>query len=48
MVPLTVKPDVLRIRGILYFFTRHTGEHTGQLIAYARFNGIVLPWSDER
>lgn len=35
-------------RGILYFFTRHTGEHTGQLIAYARFNGIVPPWSESR
>ena len=35
-------------RGILYFFTRHTGEHTGQLIAYARVNGIVPPWSEER
>jgi uncharacterized damage-inducible protein DinB len=33
-------------RGILYFFTRHTGEHTGQLIAYARVNGIVPPWSE--
>jgi uncharacterized damage-inducible protein DinB len=33
-------------RGILYFFTRHTGEHTGQLIAYARFNGVVPPWSE--
>jgi uncharacterized damage-inducible protein DinB len=35
-------------RGILYFFTRHTGEHTGQLIAYARVNGVVPPWSDGR
>jgi uncharacterized damage-inducible protein DinB len=35
-------------RGILYFFTRHTGEHMGQLIAYARFNGIVPPWSEGR
>lgn len=35
-------------RGMLYFFTRHTGEHTGQLIAYARVNGIVPPWSDGR
>ncbi len=35
-------------RGILYFFTRHTGEHTGQLIAYARVNGIVPPWSESR
>jgi uncharacterized damage-inducible protein DinB len=35
-------------RGILYFFTRHTGEHTGQLIAYARVNAIVPPWSEGR
>lgn len=35
-------------RGILYFFTRHTGEHTGQLIAYARVNGILPPWSEGR
>ena len=35
-------------RGILYFFTRHTGEHTGQLIAYARMNGVAPPWSLER
>ena len=35
-------------RGILYFFTRHTGEHTGQLIAYARVNGIRPPWSEGR
>lgn len=35
-------------RGVLYFFTRHTGEHTGQLIAYARFNGVVPPWSEGR
>lgn len=35
-------------RGVLYFMTRHTGEHTGQLIAYARSNGIVPPWTAER
>jgi uncharacterized damage-inducible protein DinB len=33
-------------RGVLYFMARHTGEHTGQLIAYARVNGIVPPWSE--
>ena len=33
-------------RGILYFMARHTGEHTGQLVAYARVNGIVPPWSE--
>jgi uncharacterized damage-inducible protein DinB len=24
----------------------HANEHMGQLVAYARFNGIVPPWSD--
>ena len=33
-------------RGVLYFMARHTGEHTGQLVAYARVNGIVPPWSE--
>lgn len=33
-------------RGVLYFMARHTGEHTGQLIAYARMNGIVPPWNE--
>lgn len=33
-------------RGVLYFMARHTGEHMGQLIAYARINGIVPPWSE--
>jgi uncharacterized damage-inducible protein DinB len=33
-------------RGVLYFMARHTGEHTGQLVAYARINGIVPPWSE--
>ncbi len=23
----------------------HNGEHKGQLIAYARSNGVVPPWS---
>jgi len=32
-------------RGALFFMTRHTGEHTGQLVAYARINGIVPPWT---
>ncbi|HEY7568962.1 MAG TPA: DinB family protein, partial [Gemmatimonadaceae bacterium] len=33
-------------RGVLYFMARHTGEHTGQLIAYARMIGVVPPWSE--
>jgi len=32
-------------RGILLFMTRHTAEHLGQSIAYARANGVVPPWS---
>src|SRR5687768_13023895 len=35
-------------RGVLYFMARHTGEHTGQLIAYARVNNIVPPWNEGR
>jgi uncharacterized damage-inducible protein DinB len=26
----------------------HTNEHLGQLIAYARMNGITPPWSDKK
>ncbi len=33
------------VRGVLLFIPKHTGEHQGQLIAYARVNGIVPPWS---
>jgi len=33
-------------RGVLYFMARHSGEHTGQLIAYARMIGVVPPWSE--
>lgn len=33
-------------RGILYFMARHTGEHTRQLIAYARMIGVVPPWNE--
>ncbi len=32
-------------RGILLFIVRHAAEHLGQSIAYARFAGIVPPWS---
>jgi len=30
----------------LYLMVDHTGEHKGQLIAYARSNGVVPPWSN--
>jgi uncharacterized damage-inducible protein DinB len=32
-------------RGILMRIDTHVAEHLGQLIAYARVNGIVPPWS---
>ena len=34
-------------RGILLFIVRHAAEHLGQSIAYARFTGIVPPWSED-
>lgn len=36
------------IRGAFYMITGHFGEHLGQSIAYARQNGIVPPWTEER
>ncbi len=35
-------------RGILLFMTRHTAEHLGQSIAYARFVGTVPPWTEDQ
>jgi uncharacterized damage-inducible protein DinB len=35
-------------RGILLFIVRHAAEHLGQSIAYARFAGIVPPWSEKQ
>lgn len=32
-------------REILFFIAAHNHEHLGQLIAYARMNGITPPWS---
>lgn len=34
-------------RGILLFATRHTAEHLGQSIAYARVIGVVPPWTED-
>src|ERR1035437_2660632 len=34
-------------RGILFFIVRHTAEHLGQSIAYARVVGIVPPWTED-
>jgi len=34
-------------RGILLFTVRHAAEHLGQSIAYARFIGVVPPWTED-
>lgn len=34
-------------RGILLFVTRHAAEHLGQSIAYARFVGVIPPWTED-
>jgi len=34
-------------RGVLLFVTRHAAEHLGQSIAYARFVGVVPPWTED-
>jgi uncharacterized damage-inducible protein DinB len=36
------------VRGSFFMITGHSGEHLGQSIAYARQNGIVPPWTEER
>ena len=35
-------------REIMFFLAGHNHEHLGQLIAYARMNGIVPPWTEEQ
>ena len=34
-------------RGVLLFVVRHAAEHLGQSIAYARFVGVVPPWTED-
>jgi uncharacterized damage-inducible protein DinB len=34
-------------RGVLLFVVRHAAEHLGQVIAYARMNGVVPPWTED-
>ncbi len=35
-------------REILFFLASHQHEHLGQSIAYARINGVIPPWTEER
>jgi uncharacterized damage-inducible protein DinB len=34
-------------RGVLLFIVPHDAEHLGQSIAYARFIGVVPPWTED-
>lgn len=34
-------------RQVMFICGDHTAEHLGQLIAYARMNGVVPPWSQK-
>jgi len=35
------------MREIMFFLDTHEHEHLGQMIAYARMNGITPPWTEE-
>ena len=36
------------MREIMFFIAVHEHEHLGQMIAYARMNGITPPWTEEQ
>ncbi|NQZ43997.1 MAG: DinB family protein [Flavobacteriaceae bacterium] len=38
----------MNMLGGLLVLMEHNGEHKGQLIAYARSNGVVPPWSQQQ
>jgi uncharacterized damage-inducible protein DinB len=40
--------DEAPIAEVLFHTANHQHEHLGQLIAYARMNGVVPPWTAER
>ncbi|MDX1418346.1 MAG: DinB family protein [Rubricoccaceae bacterium] len=44
--PLVVFGRPMTVRGFALIMATHLHEHLGQLIAYARTNGVVPPWSD--
>lgn len=43
--PATMFGQQTTYRGVLLTTVTHAHEHLGQLIAYARSNGVVPPWS---
>lgn len=43
--PVTMFGQQTTYRGVLFTAVSHNHEHLGQLIAYARSNGVTPPWS---
>lgn len=41
-------PGEYTIMSVILIELGHTNEHLGQLIAYARMNGITPPWNDKK
>lgn len=44
---VTVEKRPATVDGVYLRILVHANEHMGQLVAYARMNGIVPPWSQE-
>jgi uncharacterized damage-inducible protein DinB len=42
---MNVFGQTMNVRGFCIFLTTHLHEHLGQLVAYARTNDVVPPWS---
>jgi uncharacterized damage-inducible protein DinB len=42
---VTIDNKTVTVDGVYLRIIVHANEHEGQLIAYARMNGIVPPWS---
>jgi uncharacterized damage-inducible protein DinB len=43
--PADIFGNKTTVRNAFFLILSHTHEHLGQLIAYARMNGVVPPWS---
>lgn len=42
---VSIQGKTVPVEGMYLRILTHDNEHLGQLVAYARFNGIVPPWS---
>jgi len=46
--PVKLFGNDTQVREIFLVMNHHMHEHMGQLIAYARVNGVVPPWTEDR